>query len=130
MTASLGLLSLPNRQVMSTRCRLRDKVPFICRLFLNVFLGVGERSGSHSIQTRTLCPTFAILIPLWYYTVYRTNRFFRYKLLKILSFPRAWFSVNPQVPGSSPGRGAKILESPAEVLGFFVGPNLGGQSPP
>ena len=39
------------------------------------FWEVGERSDSQSIQTRTLCPTFAILINLLYCTVYYTSRF-------------------------------------------------------
>ena len=51
---------------------------------------------------------FSILITFLYCTVYRTNRFFIYKPLNIIIIPRAWLSVNPQVPGSSPGRGAKI----------------------
>ena len=35
-------------------------------------------------------------------------------------FSRAWLSVNPQVPGSSPGRGAKEHKSPqTKVCGLF-----------
>ncbi|MBG8630425.1 hypothetical protein EVB14_00030 [Neisseria meningitidis] len=62
-------------------------------------------------------------IYLWLYVAVCTG--IDFKILQINQFIKLYLgiwlrTVNPQVPGSSPGRGARILKPELECSGFFI----------
>ena len=71
------------------------------------------------IQTRTLCLTCYFYDNLCYYTGFHTNDFFGCNTLNLIGIKAARVAVNPQVPGSSPGRGAKKFKGLASANPFL-----------